>query len=92
MEKRSINDVHRNAMVSVFLRLLERYQGIMFLTTNRLDEIDIAFHSRISISINYKDLDNKDLDNEARYKVWINLLNASGNNFIEKDIRLLSDI
>lgn len=87
MEKRSTNDIQRNAMVSVFLRLLERYQGIMFLTTNRPEHFDEAFRSRISISIDYKNL-----DNEARYKVWTNLLNASGNNFIEKDIRLLSNV
>ena len=66
MEKRSMNDLIRNAMVSVFLRLLENYQGIMFLTTNRPEEFDNAFRSRISISINYKDL-----DNEARYKLKI---------------------
>jgi hypothetical protein len=87
MEKRATNDIQRNAMVSVFLRLLENYQGIMFLTTNRPDEFDLAFKSRISININYNDL-----DQEARFKVWTNLLNASGNNFIEEDIKLLSDV
>jgi hypothetical protein len=87
MEKRASNDIQRNAMVSVFLRLLERYQGIMFLTTNRPEEFDNAFKSRISISINYKDL-----DENARFKVWTNLLEASGNNFIEKDIIQLSKV
>ena len=87
MEKRSTNDIQRNAMVSVFLRLLENYQGIMFLTTNRPEQFDEAFRSRISININYKDL-----DENARFKVWNNLLNASGNNFIEQDIIQLSQI
>lgn len=87
MEKRSTNDIQRNAMVSVFLRLLERYQGIMFLTTNRPDEIDNAFKSRISISINYKDL-----DEDTRFKVWNNLLNASGNNLSQEDIIQLSRV
>jgi hypothetical protein len=72
MEKRSANDITRNAMVSIFLRLLERYQGIMFLTTNRLDEFDPAFKSRISISIEYKNM-----TPETRAKIWVNLLNAS---------------
>ncbi len=85
MEKRSTNDIQRNAMVSVFLRLLERYQGIMFLTTNRPDEFDAAFHSRISISINYKEL-----DQEARFKIWTNLLNASKSDLTLIDITKLS--
>lgn len=87
LEKRSTNDVQRNAMVSVFLRLLERYQGIMFLTTNRPDELDLAFKSRISISISYKDL-----DNDARYKVWTNLLEASKTNLSQTDIEKLSQV
>jgi SpoVK/Ycf46/Vps4 family AAA+-type ATPase len=87
MEKRSTNDIHRNAMVSVFLRLLERYQGIMFLTTNRPDEFDNAFKSRISISINYKDL-----DQESRFKVWTNLLDASKTDLSQIDIEKLSQV
>lgn len=85
LEKRASSDLVRNAMVSVFLRLLERYQGIMFLTTNRMDQFDAAFKSRISISINYEDLDQK-----ARLKVWTNLLNASGTNLNDIHIEQLS--
>ena len=47
LEQRSIHDVHRNALFSVFLRELEYYQGIMFLTTNRVKQIDDAIASRI---------------------------------------------
>ena len=43
MEKRKDMDIHRNAMVGVFLRLLEYYPGILFLTTNRANNIDEAF-------------------------------------------------
>jgi hypothetical protein len=46
LEKRSIHDIHRNALVSVFLRLLEYFQGILFLTTNRVETFDDAFQSR----------------------------------------------
>lgn len=74
MEKRSINDIQRNAMVSVFLRLLERYQGIMFLTTNRPEHFDEAFKSRITININFTEL-----DKQSRYQVWKNLLDVAGN-------------
>lgn len=31
LEKRQHQDVHRNALVSIFLRLLEYFQGILFL-------------------------------------------------------------
>ena len=57
----------------------------MFLTTNRPDEFDLAFKSRISININYKDL-----DQEARFKVWTNLLNASNTDLNDEDIKKLS--
>ena len=85
MEKRSTNDIQRNAMVSVFLRLLERYQGIMFLTTNRPEHFDEAFKSRISVSISYKEL-----DQESRLKVWINLLEASKIEIDSENVKLLS--
>ena len=35
LEERSLHDLERNAMVAVFLRQLEYYRGILFLTTNR---------------------------------------------------------
>lgn len=87
MEKRSTNDIQRNAMVSVFLRLLERYQGIMFLTTNRPDEFDKAFKSRISININYENL-----EQGAREKIWTNLLIASKTDLSLIDIEKLSKV
>lgn len=37
LEKRNMQDVYRNALVSVFLRQLEYFQGILFLTTNRVE-------------------------------------------------------
>jgi SpoVK/Ycf46/Vps4 family AAA+-type ATPase len=51
LEQRSMHDVARNGLVSVFLRLLEYHQGILFLTTNRLKTIDSAFLSRFSIAV-----------------------------------------
>lgn len=43
LEKRSFADMHRNALVSIFLRLLEYFQGILFLTTNRVETFDGMF-------------------------------------------------
>lgn len=40
----------------VFLRVLEYYIGIIFLTTNRVGNIDEAFNSRIHISLYYPPL------------------------------------
>jgi hypothetical protein len=41
----------------VFLRVLEYYTGVLFLTTNRIGDFDEAFASRIHISLYYPQLD-----------------------------------
>ncbi|MCJ1252166.1 hypothetical protein MMC30_009405 [Trapelia coarctata] len=46
----------RNALVSVLLRVLEYYHGIMILTTNRINSLDVAVQSRIHLAIRYEDL------------------------------------
>ena len=65
LERRSVHDLQRNALVSIFLRLLEYFQGILFLTTNRVETFDEAFQSRIHIALRYNDLDKK-----ARRVIW----------------------
>lgn len=57
LEKRNMHDIHRNALVSIFLRQLEYFQGILFLTTNRVETFDDAFQSRIHIALRYDPLD-----------------------------------
>lgn len=69
LEKREAMQIDRNALVSVFLRLLEYYQGILFLTTNRLTTFDEAFQSRIHVALKYQSLDEK-----SRRKIWRNFL------------------
>jgi hypothetical protein len=44
-EKRFFGDFERDGIVSVFLRMLEYYEGILFITTNRLSIMDPAFQS-----------------------------------------------
>lgn len=73
LEARNERDIVRNAMVGVFLRLLEYHQGVLFLTTNRVRNFDPAFHSRISVALSYDDL-----EGQARETVWRNLLKAAG--------------
>lgn len=60
-----MHELQRNALVSIFLRLLEYFQGIMFLTTNRVETFDEAFQSRIHIALKYNDLDRK-----AKRIIW----------------------
>ncbi|KAK6524567.1 hypothetical protein TWF281_011471 [Arthrobotrys megalospora] len=57
LSRREKSDLKRNALVSVFLRVLEYYSGILFLTTNRVGHLDEAFKSRIHISLYYEPLD-----------------------------------
>lgn len=59
LEKRNMHDIHRNALVSIFLRQLEYFQGILFLTTNRVETFDDAFQSRIHIALKYDNLDQR---------------------------------
>ncbi|KAH8204871.1 hypothetical protein TruAng_000910 [Truncatella angustata] len=48
--------IEKNALVSVFLRVLDYYQGIMFLTTNQIAQFDVAIPSRIHVAIKYESL------------------------------------
>ncbi|KAI0046458.1 P-loop containing nucleoside triphosphate hydrolase protein [Auriscalpium vulgare] len=65
LQKRNATDVNRNALVSIFLRQLEYYQGIMILTTNMVNECDHAFESRIHFSVAYPEL-----SVHARKEIW----------------------
>lgn len=74
LEKRtSTGSLERNAMVSVMLRLVEYFKGVLFLTSNRIDSLDPAFKTRITLALRYEALDQK-----ARNQIWINLLESSG--------------
>ncbi|KUJ21199.1 P-loop containing nucleoside triphosphate hydrolase protein [Mollisia scopiformis] len=63
----------RNELVSIFLTKLEYYQGMLFLTTNRIASIDRAFQSRVDLFLPYHDL-----LPPARRQVWINFFNHIG--------------
>ncbi len=65
LEARSKTDLKRNAIVSVFLRVLEYYSGILFLTTNRVGAFDQAFRSRIHMSLFYPKI-----EEDATIKIW----------------------
>lgn len=69
LEQRGLADLNRNALVSVFLRVLEYYDGILILTSNRVGTFDEAFKSRIQLSIHYGNL-----NIPQRRKIWRNFL------------------
>lgn len=72
LERRSLHDMERNALVSIFLRVLEYYQGILFLTSNRVDTFDDAFKSRIHVPLKYTGL-----DASSRKQIWQNFLSKA---------------
>jgi AAA+ superfamily predicted ATPase len=63
--KRRDDNMAMNAVVGVFLRVLEYFNGLLFLTTNRVDDIDEAIVSRCIALIRYYPP-----DAEARRRIW----------------------
>ncbi|KAH7064974.1 P-loop containing nucleoside triphosphate hydrolase protein [Macrophomina phaseolina] len=73
LEKRSADNLHRNGVVAIFLRLLEYFRGVLFMTTNRVRAMDPAFQSRIHLKIQYPEL-----REEARREIWGRMMGLSG--------------
>ncbi|KAL8944834.1 MAG: hypothetical protein Q9211_000441 [Gyalolechia sp. 1 TL-2023] len=65
LQARDRENMRRNGVVSVFLRVLEFYSGILFLTTNKVGHFDEAFKSRIHVSLYYPAL-----DKQSTLKIW----------------------
>jgi AAA+ superfamily predicted ATPase len=57
-----------------FLRTLEYFNGIIIMTTNRMDTMDVAFQSRIQLAIEYKHL-----NIGSRRKIWGMFINKLEN-------------
>ncbi|KAI1130671.1 P-loop containing nucleoside triphosphate hydrolase protein [Nemania abortiva] len=86
LEERSPADHKRNAIISIFLRVLEYYDGILILTTNRVGRFDEAFKSRIHLSLGYPNL-----NEEQREQIWRNffeLLDRKKDRFDIQDLEL----
>lgn len=86
LAKRAEADLERSAIVGVFLRLLDRYEGMFFLTTNRAEVIDPAFRSRITLKLDYPEL-----SAPARRTIWENMLRAAGFANLEGDLTAVSE-
>jgi hypothetical protein len=65
----------------VFLRKLEYYEGILFLTTNRVAQFDEAILSRIHILLRYEGL-----NRVARRQVWRNFLSRAATSSGDADV------
>ena len=63
--KKRDDNITMNAVVGVFLRVLEYFNGLLFLTTNRVDDIDEAIVSRCIALIKYDPP-----DRNARRQIW----------------------
>ncbi|GAB1257736.1 hypothetical protein NBRC116494_22380 [Aurantivibrio plasticivorans] len=63
--KRRDDNISANAVVGVFLRVLEYFNGLLFLTTNRVGDIDEAIISRCIAMISYHAPDLED-----RRRIW----------------------
>jgi SpoVK/Ycf46/Vps4 family AAA+-type ATPase len=89
LEARSTRSLERNKLVSIFLRVLEYFEGFLFLTSNRVDNIDAAFESRIHLSLRYDGL-----NFDARKQVWVAFLERAteAENFTEEQIDMLAEI
>jgi len=63
--KRRDDNIAANAVVGVFLRVLEYFNGLLFLTTNRVADIDEAIVSRCIAMIRYYPPSRED-----RQRIW----------------------
>ncbi|KAI1082904.1 P-loop containing nucleoside triphosphate hydrolase protein [Whalleya microplaca] len=61
----------RNSLVAVFLKELEYFGGIVFLTTNRVASFDPAMKSRIHLSLGYTPP-----EHDVRRQIWLQYLDA----------------
>ncbi len=84
LSKRDDN-IEKSAIVGIFLRLMDYFRGMMFLTTNRSEVIDNAVLSRVTLNIKYPDL-----TDDVRKLIWSSKLKDADLqiNSIEKLIQL----
>jgi len=65
LEKRRTSDLARNGVVTAFLRKMEYFGGLLFLTTNRIDSMDEAFMSRVHVVMGFEKL-----GDNTRTSIW----------------------
>lgn len=76
------SDLVQNAIVGVFLRVLEYQSGVLFMTTNRQDLVDDAILSRCTARIPYTNPTTKDQED-----IWRVLARSNDIDLADRDIR-----
>ena len=88
LERRNDESPARNHVVSRFLRELEYYPSLLFLTTNRERVLDPAVYSRIHLTINYPAL-----DFDSRLQIWKTFLGREeGHTVAEDELEVLAGL
>lgn len=89
MEERTLTDVNRNSLVSMFMTEIENFDGVMFLVTNRVGTFDMAASHLFQIIEHVPSL-----DKNARWEIWKSVLAqaaADGELITEEVSRYLQD-
>jgi SpoVK/Ycf46/Vps4 family AAA+-type ATPase len=69
VEVKGSNDRFANMEVNVLLQLIERYEGLVILTTNLKTSLDTAFERRLSFKVNFPFP-----EKETRSSIWSSLI------------------
>ena len=85
--KRRDDNIAANAVVGVFLRVLEYFNGLLFLTTNRIHDIDEAIVSRCIALIKYQPPELED-----RKRIWSVMSRQFGLELDERSIQQLGEL
>lgn len=85
VERREKGALLLNSMVGVLLKSLDAFEGLLFITTNRVASFDPAALSRVTLSIRYGSLKNK-----GRQAVWTNVISRAGGKIEDFDVKALA--
>lgn len=75
-------DINQNAIVGAFLRVLEYYSGVLFMTTNRETSVDDAIISRCTAQVKYSIP-----TPEGQAKIWRILADVSGIKLPDSEVK-----
>ena len=78
--------LERSAIVGIFLRMLDYYEGLLFLTTNRPDTLDYAIRSRVMLRLEYPDL-----DATTRAGIWRTMFDLAGLRLLDGSFDTLAE-
>lgn len=80
-------DLERSAIVGIFLRMLDYYEGLLFLTTNRPEVLDEAILSRVMLRLDYPDL-----DRAGRSQIWKSMFSMAGLTLAKDGFEQLAEV